>query len=520
MRVRFPPVLRQRCSSIGRVPGLITWEVVGSSPTIFVLPLFTMLIMNKSKPIISPEDWETCITVLTKLKDHPELAHDELVLKGLVSKMYKNARKRNRLAAANQHAEDHLKEIDSTAFEGMKQKGEQSAQSILKERDRVAKEATYIFQRNDDRVEDLPKIQENNRVEDQTLYKASRCYVCKQKFKELHFFYHLLCSKCGEFNYQKRKQTTELNDRVALITGGRIKIGFELGVKMLRDGASLIVTTRFPQDAQKRYEQVEDYTDWKNRLHIYGLDLRNIPQVEQFIQHLYQEFDYLDILINNAAQTIKRPLAFYQHLLEGEQQNYLIEASKKDGGHQLAVYEQYFPAEQYDKDQQQVDLRPENSWVVKLEEVDTMEMLEVQLVNVTAPFLLNARLRKLMEQSPFERKFIINVSAMEGQFYKTYKSANHPHTNMAKASLNMMTRTSAADYAKAGIFMNSVDTGWITNENPHPKKEKMRDQHFVPPIDIVDGAARVYDPIVMGINDTNKTPVFGLFLKDYRNVSW
>ena len=475
--------------------------------------------MKKPIPTISEQEWETCISVLHKLKDYPELAHDELVLKGLVVKMYKNARKRNKQKAKLEAEQLAIKKLyDGKPFHEIRKEQKKEAKDLLKEHDQQAKESTYIFQRNDERVQEMPDaLLLTEQKEKRKLFSPVHCYVCKQSFKELHFFYHLLCPQCAAFNFEKRTQSTNLENRVALLTGGRIKIGFELALKMLRDGATVIITTRFPNDAKRRYEQISDYHIWKNRLYVFGLDLRNIPQVESFIATLYQRFDYLDIIINNAAQTIKRPLAFYQHLLEGEQKTYLLQAKEQE----VALYEQYFPANQYDKDEQQIDLRPDNSWVAKLNEVETMEMLEVQLVNVTAPFLLNSRLKSLMVKSPFKKRFIINVSAMEGQFYRKHKTIFHPHTNMAKAALNMMTRTSAADYAQDAIFMNSVDTGWITNENPHPKKERMRDQqHFVTPIDSIDGAARVYDPIAVAINEPDTKPLFGLFLKDYKKVSW
>lgn len=468
---------------------------------------------------ITTQEWETCISVLMKLKDHPELAHDEMTLKGLVVKLHKQARKRNRKKQELEAAKKVLENFDEAAFAQTKTGKKKTAKEILKAKDQKAKESTFIFQRNDDRVTEIPELLTEGEVSKQKLHKTTRCYVCKNRYKDLHFFYHMLCPDCAQLNFEKRNQKTDLTNRVVLLTGGRIKIGFELCLKMLRDGATVILTSRFPNDTQRRYKKMSDYAEWADRLHIFGLDLRNIPQLEQFIEHLYQSFDYLDIIINNAAQTIKRPLAFYQHLLEGEQTNYLLNAEKEQN--QLALYAPYFPANQYDKDEQQIDLRPENSWVAKLDKVDTREMLEVQLVNVTAPFLLNSRLKNLLLKSPFKKRFIVNVSAMEGQFYRKHKTVFHPHTNMAKAALNMMTRTSAADYAEDGIFMTSVDTGWITNENPHPKKEQMRDnQHFVPPIDCIDGAARVYDPIVTAINDPETGPLFGSFLKDYGVVSW
>ena len=160
-----------------------------------------------------------------------------------------------------------------------------------------------------------------------------------------------------------------------------------------------------------------------------------------------------------------------------------------------------------------------NSWLLRLDEVSAPEMLEVQLVNSVAPFLLNSRLKPLLMRAPFARKFIVNVSAMEGQFRRK-KTVFHPHTNMAKAALNMMTRTSGDDYAKDGIYMTSVDTGWVTNENPTIKRERIQEETgFYPPLDIVDGMARIYHPIAEGINN-DAEPYFGIFLKDYAPCAW
>ena len=164
------------------------------------------------------------------------------------------------------------------------------------------------------------------------------------------------------------------------------------------------------------------------------------------------------------------------------------------------------------------DLADTNSWVQTVEDVDPIELLEVQLCNSTAPFVLISRLRAAMKASPAARKHIVNVSAMEGVFSRGYKAAGHPHTNMAKAALNMLTRTSAQEmFQTDGILMNSVDTGWITDERPHPDRVRLADVGFHAPLDLVDGAARVYDPIVRGEQGED---LYGCFLKDYANAGW
>lgn len=445
-------------------------------------------------------------------------------------------------------------------------------QKATVELDRAARAITGIRAARETPVFKAPQqiTMGKSATQEPELESPRNCYVCKAPFKKLHFFYDAMCPDCAAFNYAKRFQTAPLHGQVALITGARLKIGYQASLMMLRAGATVIATTRFPVDAAIRFSKEDDFSEWSDRLQIYGLDLRHIPSVEIFATHIEQQYPRLDLLLNNAAQTVRRPPGFYAHLMPHETQpfealppavqslldnletfkEYLANFGQKGLSKETALpvtwhgqgpgvglrasaqlsqipysydnsllAEEVFPKGKLDADLQQVDLRHTNSWRLRLGEIQTPEMLEVQLVNAVAPFVLVNRLVSLMRRDNTGQKHIVNVSAMEGKFHRFKKEDRHPHTNMAKAALNMMTHTSAGDFAKDGIYMNAVDTGWVTDEDPvHLARFKEEVHDFQPPLDIVDGAARICDPFFDGIL-TGKHWC-GKFLKDYKPIDW
>jgi NAD(P)-dependent dehydrogenase (short-subunit alcohol dehydrogenase family) len=494
--------------------------------------------------ILTDEDVRTCVRVLRLIEDDRShlttLSQDQrrelLMLAGLVTKpdrhdvsrMLKGFRR-----AKRQISQEHDRNIIERA--GLR----------MQRRSRVY--APLWLERPKPEVESVAS----------EFHQERNCYVCKQSFAKMHRYYDSMCESCGEFNYAKREQTADLHGHCALITGARVKIGFQASLKLLRAGVHVIVTSRFPVDAVDRYSEEPDFTAFRERLEIHGLDLRHTPSVELFTQFLLERLPRLDYLLNNACQTVRRPAGFFEHLLaresaplvalpdawrgplashaelrrriEGSQElksGALVAATLRQHGEGLLrsaalsqrryLDEDYqggealFPTDRYDENLQQVDLREVNSWRLRMHEVKTPELLEVQLVNAIAPFVLNARLKPLMLRTPERHKHVVNVSAVEGQFYRSTKTDKHP--------LNMLTRTSAPDFVNDGIHMNAVDTGWVTDEDPAAHAARKAKSGFAPPLDIIDGAARIVDPIFSG--HLSGEHVWGQFLKDYKPAPW
>ena len=470
-----------------------------------------------------------------------------------------------------------VRRATSTMYKAVKDQRRRQNREVIASADRavIAATATGAPDRIDDETRGIPLSTSTEAPIAGELIKPRNCYICKQPYTRVDAFYHQLCPSCAQFSHAKRSASTDLTGKRALLTGGRAKIGMHIALRLLRDGAHTTITTRFPRDAARRFASLPDSGDWLHRLKIVGIDLRDPAQVIALADSVAASGS-LDILINNAAQTVRRSPGSYSLLADaeaeplpeialpeveifgqsaqlhpralaasvgpngevtatgsGDQPRLDLVGTVAEGlaqhltGDDLSALAMTAGASSLTKhaDGSAIDaggLVPDvshvNSWVQHVQQVDPLEMLEVQLCNTTAPFLLISRLRAAMVAAPARRTYVVNVSAMEGQFSRRYKGPGHPHTNMAKAALNMLTRTSSEEmFETDGILMTAVDTGWITDERPHFTKVRLAEEGFHAPLDLVDGAARVYDPIVRGEAGED---LYGCFLKDYEPSPW
>ncbi len=499
---------------------------------------------------IDPAELAVAVRVLEQLHHLPEEHPDITTVKRAASHMYKALKKERRIR---------------------KREAELAA-------DRAVTEATATGSRMriDDETQGIPLVSNTQGAFAGELINPRGCYICKNDYTLVDAFYHYLCPSCAEFSHAKRNQRTDLTGKRALLTGGRAKIGMYIALRLLRDGAHTTITTRFPKDAVRRFAAMEDSGDWLHRLKIVGIDLRDPTQVIALSDDVAAAGP-LDILINNACQTVRRSPGAYANLLELEraplpdlpglsaglpemvafdriseahpaaiagalQAHAVAHTVTSEGGeaeeHALAMHnaasmtalalkagnaslEAHLAGTAVDAGGLLPDTQTNNSWTQVVEEVHPLELLEVQFCNSIAPFLLVSRLRPAMRaavRAGAERAYVVNVSAMEGQFSRRYKGPGHPHTNMAKAALNMMTRTSAGEMFETDkILMTAVDTGWITDERPHAEKLRIAAEGWHAPLDLVDGAARVYDPIVRGEAGED---LYGCFVKDFKPSPW
>ena len=478
---------------------------------------------------LDPADLEATLRVLAQLTEIDDAHPDFVAVRQATAKMFKAVRK---------HRRDTLRAEEATADRAV-----------------VAATATGAADRIDDETRGVPISGATTSKSAGVLLKPRACYICKQQYTVVDAFYHQLCPDCAAMSHAKRDARTDLTGKRALLTGGRAKIGMYIALRLLRDGAHTTITTRFPRDAVRRFTSLPDSPDWIDRLRVVGIDLRDPSQVIALAESVAEQGP-LDILINNAAQTVRRSPGAYSKLVDAElaplpdgplpemetfghtndqhpqalersvaahpilaaaaaKAEELTEAAMAPGSSSL---ERLAAGTAIDAGGLVPDLADVNSWTQSVDAVDPLELLEVQLANETAPFILISKLRASLAASPARRTYIVNVSAMEGVFGRGYKGPGHPHTNMAKAAVNMLTRTSSRElFETDDILMTSVDTGWITDERPHPTKVRLAEEGFHAPLDLVDGAARVYDPIVRGESGED---LYGVFLKDYSPAAW
>jgi NAD(P)-dependent dehydrogenase (short-subunit alcohol dehydrogenase family) len=469
---------------------------------------------------IDPADLETCLRVLDQVNDLDPEHPDAVAIRRATAGIWKSVK------LARRHAKrDAVAAADHAV---------------------TAATATGAPGRIDDETAGIPLVSSAVGASAGTLLRSRACYTCKRRFTVVDAFYHQLCPPCAALNHSRRDARTDLTGRRALLTGGRAKIGMYIALRLLRDGAHTTITTRFPHDAVRRFSALDDSSGWLHRLRVVGVDLRDPAQVVALADTVAAQGP-LDILVNNAAQTVRRSPGSYAALVEAERAALpdtpveVITFDHVSDAHPAALAgslehqsphavtrlamaarsaspERIAAGTAIDAGGLLPDTAPVNSWTQHVDEIDPLELLEVQLCNQTAPFILISRLRPAMAAAQARRKYVVNVSAMEGQFSRAYKGPGHPHTNMAKAALNMLTRTSSGEMlATDGILMTAVDTGWITDERPHPTKLRLAEEGFHAPLDLVDGAARVYDPIVRGEAGED---IHGCFLKDYAPTNW
>lgn len=444
-------------------------------------------------------EWENCLKVLMTLKNNPFVNPDNEKFGALITKIYKNAKKSNRNESYNQKRQSDI-ETNLNA--------------------RLAQEA----------IKGQSMFWDEKNIENHQYTKlnmSKNCYCCNKHYELAHSFYTRMCPTCSTENYKKRFQHIDLKNRNVILTGGRVKVGFATALRLLRNNANVVLTTRFPALALEQLQNEKDYEQWKDRLIIYGLDLRNLNAILEFIQFYKSKFASLDILINNAAQTIKYPDLYYFPLLKKEENLLELFASNQRLIANKTLISHEIKALEYNKNEstetqlnrfgQPVDNRDKTSWNSTLGEISVHELIEVNLINQIAPYLLIKELKPLFENSKFNEKFIVNVTSSEGIFSYTNKTIFHPHTNMTKAALNMMTLTSAKEFANKNIYMNSVDVGWISTGAKESLRKKQFEEGYIPPLDSVDGASRIFDPIIQGIKGNI---IFGVLLKNYKKSEW
>jgi len=334
-----------------------------------------------------------------------------------------------------------------------------------------------------------------------------------------------------------------------------VKIGHACALRLLRSGAYVTVTTRFPRNALEQFRKEPDFAEWKEKLLVLEADFRRMASVQQVINTVLARLERIDILIHNAAQTIRRPPAFYDSLLSRERELAALAANSEPVVAGICQQEQpsstttiapleealvllpveaslpvlasdleaelrkaeWFPQGKTDPHGDQLDLRTVTSWTMKLEDTEMPEFAEVLAVNLVVPYLLTSRWLPLLRRAP--SAFVIFVTSQEGSFSSGsgFKNSAHPHTNVAKAGLNMLARTIASDLRRDAIFVSAADPGWVSWMQPGSSQAAER-----APLSEEDGAARCLDPVFSGLKavKNRRCPPSGVLFKDFRVAPW
>jgi NAD(P)-dependent dehydrogenase (short-subunit alcohol dehydrogenase family) len=352
----------------------------------------------------------------------------------------------------------------------------------------------------------------------------ARCYICKKCYDSDIYIesYNNLCISCSQENYTNKNLKADLSSMSFLVTGGRVKLGFSSALKLLRMGASVVTTTRYPHFAMRNYQSEPDYVNWKDKLVIVQCDFTKLEEIYSMLKLL--DAHNFNGIINNACQTIRASSLYYSTVqgIEAGIESSMIENNDTVLETQLVSYNKISSPQVLNntvygtelaefaldtktnvfKDVQ--DIPHLNSWDKKIDEISPEEIVECTLINQLVPTLLINKLKPRL-QSP---KFIINVTSLEGSFHNN-KNDKHPHTNMCKASMNMLIRTLGEDSDK-DLHVYAINPGYVSGVCPQLSKYA---------IGLDDGASRIIYPIVrLGLGHA-LTKDYAM-MQNYKPASW
>ncbi|KAH0787655.1 putative oxidoreductase [Histomonas meleagridis] len=311
-----------------------------------------------------------------------------------------------------------------------------------------------------------------------------RCYGCGTFARTPHPVYPFSCIRCGELFKENRMYSCPLPNQVSVVIGCRTKLGHQVTLKLLRAGSIVIGTSRYPQQTYELFKGYEDSQEWLHRLEIYdkGLDLDNSnlkSLFEEFKRFIENKHESVTNVIFCAAQTIR---------VREKQRDEVKSSTQETNRYGDAKF---------------VKSEFTNTWCMNIYDICQEEMEELMRINAIAPALFFQTMIPLMKKSK-TAPYFITVHAREGNF-SISKNDKHIHTNMAKAALHMLTRClpEAKLMTDNGIpfSIHGCDPGWISVDEYYEKNRPW----IVPPIDEVDGAARILYPIFRKLPSTRPT---------------